>query len=200
MRVIYGAGGHGRVVRDALEVGGQEVHGFLDDGVDGTVDGLPVLGGRAWLEGSEGPEVWLGIGSNRIRRVVGEAIQASGRRLGRVIHPRAVVSPRAELADGVVVFAGAVVNCGARVGVGAIVNTGAVIEHDCVLGDWSHVSPNATLGGQARVGQGAWVGLGAVVLPMIAVGDRAVLGGGAVAVRDVPDGAVWAGVPARSLR
>jgi acetyltransferase-like isoleucine patch superfamily enzyme len=41
------------------------------------------------------------------------------------------------------------------------------------------------------------VGSGARVLPGIRVGDRAVIGAGAVVVADVPDDAVVTGVPAR---
>jgi len=48
-----------------------------------------------------------------------------------------------------------------------------------------------------RIGAGAWVCADAFVGPGVAVGDMAVVGARAVAVRDVPEGAIVAGNPAR---
>ena len=55
--------------------------------------------------------------------------------------------------------------------------------------DW-HVVPT-------RVCRGASIGSGAVILCGVTIGARALVGAGAVVTRDVPEGAVVAGVPAR---
>ncbi len=78
-----------------------------------------------------------------------------------------------------------------------LINTGAVVEHDCAIGDYAHVAPNATLGGGVTVGADAHVGMGAVVIEGRRVGASAFVAAGAVVVADVPDGARVAGVPAR---
>lgn len=51
-----------------------------------------------------------------------------------------------------------------------------------------------------RIGDGCWLGGGAIVCPGVAIGDRAIVGAGAVVTRDVPSDTVVAGNPARILR
>jgi acetyltransferase-like isoleucine patch superfamily enzyme len=51
-----------------------------------------------------------------------------------------------------------------------------------------------------RVGRGASIGSGAVIMCGVSIGERAIVGAGAVVTRDVEPGAVVAGVPARLQR
>lgn len=48
-----------------------------------------------------------------------------------------------------------------------------------------------------RIGRDVWIGANAVVLPGVSIGDHAVVGAGAVVRRDVGEGEIVAGVPAR---
>jgi acetyltransferase EpsM len=81
-----------------------------------------------------------------------------------------------------------------------IVNSAAVVEHDVLLGEFSHVSPNATLAGGARVGPMAQIGAGATVLPGKSIGARSIVGAGSVVTKDVSSDCVVAGVPAREIQ
>jgi acetyltransferase-like isoleucine patch superfamily enzyme len=51
-----------------------------------------------------------------------------------------------------------------------------------------------------RVKDGASIGSGAVIMCGVTIGERAMIGAGAVVTRDVPDNATVAGVPARLVR
>jgi len=51
-----------------------------------------------------------------------------------------------------------------------------------------------------RVKRGASLGSGAVIMCGVTIGEKAVVGAGAVVTKDVPAGAVVTGVPARLLR
>jgi hypothetical protein len=49
------------------------------------------------------------------------------------------------------------------------------------------------------VGDDVFIGYGSIILPGVQIGSRAVVGAGSVVTRDVPDGAVVGGNPARPL-
>lgn len=196
--VVVGAGGHGRVVMDALLAsGGAGRLCFADDAA--SLQGTRVLGIEVAGSASQvlrfGDGAHVGIGDNRTRAGIVSTMMAS--QLVTVVHPRSVVADSARLANGVFVAAGGIVAPLACLGVAVIVNHGAVVDHDCQVGDFSHVAPMACLGGGVSLGRGVLVGAGACVLPGVRVGDAAVVGAGAVVARDVLAGAVVIGVPAR---
>ena len=51
-----------------------------------------------------------------------------------------------------------------------------------------------------RLARGCYLGAGCIVLPGVTVGERAVVGAGAVVTRDVPAGKVVVGAPAKVVR
>lgn len=199
---VFGAGGHGKVVYDALRaMKGSRSVGFLDDGltrgtvvldavVEGTLEELPGLLRLPIL-------IALGVGHNMTREQVAARCKRVDATLMNVVHPAAAISPFAQLSPGVVVMARAVVNASAVVDEGAIINTGAVVEHDVLVGAYAHVSPLAALGGGATLGARSHLGMGACILPGVSVGADCVVGAGAVVIHDLPDGVTAVGVPAR---
>src|SRR4051794_10498958 len=117
--VVYGCGGHGKVVADIALCRGLSVAGFIDDGVPegGRVLGLPVLGGAGWLE-AHGSEVTiaLGIGEKHTRHRIFHMCATLGLTPVTLIHPSAAVAASARIGAGVVIMAQAVVNADARIG------------------------------------------------------------------------------------
>lgn len=201
--VVYGAGGHARVVADLAVRLGHDVVGLVDDLLPlGSVrGGYAVLGPAAWLHDKVGTiAVALGIGDNWIREATFQECLRAGVTCPAFVHPSASVAASARLSEGCVVMAGAVINAGAEVGPGVIINSGSVVEHDCRVGRFAHVSPNATLTGAASLGPFAHLGAGATVLPGVEVGEGSIVGAGAVVVSTVRAGVVAVGVPARVVR
>jgi sugar O-acyltransferase (sialic acid O-acetyltransferase NeuD family) len=200
--LLFGAGGHARVVADAAlaSTGWGSVIGSDRDASRCTgelVPGVRLLqAGDAALDGIAG--IHIAIGNNAAREK--EAVAWGHARLATVIHPAALVSPLAEIGAGCFVAAGAIVAPGAVLGMGVIVNHGAVVDHDVVLGAFCHVAPNATLGGGVRIGRRVLVGAGAVVLPGLVIADDVVIGAGAVVNAPLLDAGTYAGVPARKIQ
>lgn len=202
--VVFGAGGHGKVVADVGRSAGFVVVGFLDDApgrVDAQFFGLPVVRGDEYLAGRtrlSGTAVALGIGDNAARQRTFQRLRIAGVEVATLIHASAAVAPSACLGTGTVVMALAAVNPDASVGDGVILNTGSVVEHDCRLGDFVHLSPNVALGGAVEIGDRTHLGLGAVALPGVRIGVDVRVGAGAAVIQDVRDGITVVGVPARA--
>jgi serine O-acetyltransferase len=92
---------------------------------------------------------------------------------------------------------------GTEFGYGGI---GVVVHRDTRIGKHCLISQQVTIGGRSGlegapvIGDYVRIGTGAKILGHIQIGDFAVIGANAVVLKDVPPGAVVAGVPARELR
>jgi acetyltransferase EpsM len=206
--VVWGAGGHARVIADIVRCEKRfRIIGFIDD-VNSTRAGEPfcnatVLGGREALTRSldEGAKhILIAMGDCAARVRCASDACTLGFTLATAVHPSVVLAPDAQVGAGTVLAAGAIVGTGARLGENVIVNTGASVDHDCEIQDGVHLAPGARLGGRVRVGYGAWIGIGAVVIDHTSVGEQTIVGAGAVVVQDLPARVVAYGVPARVIR
>jgi sugar O-acyltransferase (sialic acid O-acetyltransferase NeuD family) len=203
--VVYGAGGHGKVVADLVQLNtGFNLLGFLDDSVPVGAGplGYRILGGGEWLDSNDakGVEVVFGLGDNTVRARVSQVLSEKGVRILTAIHPAAVVAGSASIGVGTVVMANATIAPEARIGKAAVVNSGAVADQNSEVGDYAHLAPNSTLGIGARVGTGVLLGTNASVIPGKQIGDRTIVGAGAAVVRDLPPDTIAVGVPAKVIR
>lgn len=73
------------------------------------------------------------------------------------------------------------------------------VAHDVVIDDDVTVSPGVVFGGHTHVHKGATIGIGASTHQHVTIGAYAMIGMGAVVIRDVPPFAVVVGNPARVL-
>ncbi|MBP6096246.1 MAG: acetyltransferase [Methyloversatilis sp.] len=197
--LLIGAGGHGCVVLDALLQARPDIDVCVrdDSATSRPLLGRPVVS-PALPSGVFEGAVHVAIGSNEVRCRLARLMCEQGGRLLRIVHPMATISPHATLGDGVFVAAQAVIAPGARVGDGVIVNHGAIVDHDCQVGAWSHIAPRSVLGGGVIVGRRVLVGSGAIILPGLQIGDDAIIGAGAVVTKDVAEGQLKVGIPARN--
>lgn len=204
--LVYGAGGHAKVVVDVVERQGlYAIVGILDDGArDGSLRwlGYPVLGGLEVLADPSFDDrlMLVAVGDNAKREAVVRRLEALGVRFARAIHPRAHLARDVSVGPGTVIMAGVVINPDTAIGAHVIVNTAASIDHDCQIEDFAHVSPGVHLAGGVRVGRGAHLGIGACAIPGVRIGARAIVGAGAVVAGDVAADLTVVGVPAKPLR
>lgn len=208
--IVYGAGGHGKVVIDAIESSlpyGQ-ILGVIDDNVDlhGTAyAGYSVLGGFDELRKYDGSREYkdyglvVAIARNAIRKRIYKRVCQLACDLITVVHSTALIAKGVVIGPGSMIMAGAIVNPGVTLGTSVVINTGSIIEHDCVVHDFVHVGPGCIFAGAVEAGESSFIGVGARVLPSVRIGRGAIVAAGSVVTRDVPDGTTVVGVPAEPL-
>lgn len=188
---IYGGGGHGLVCADiARSVGYEEVI-FVDKDEKKGIAFSPSLPKY---------DVFVAIGDNKTRQIVLCEVKKHGFHCVSLIHPSAIISKSAQISpENVAIMPNVVINAFAKVRVGAIVNSTALVEHECEVGDFTHIAVGAKLAGNVRVGAFAMIGAGATIIPNRQICDHAIIGAGAVVARDITENGVFVGVPAKRI-
>lgn len=207
--VMWGATGQAKVLRPIIEKQGCTIARLFDrdPSVLPPFEGVPLDADLAefedWLEQNcanlFGFAVAIGGNLGCERLAIAGKLSSFGLGALTLIHERAWVAETAWMGEGCQILAMAAVSEEVRLGRQTIINTNASVDHECVIGVGVHVMPGATLAGCVRVGDCAMIGSGATVLPRVTIGANAVVGAGAVVNRDVADGEVVVGVPAKPM-
>ena len=207
--ILWGGTGQAKVVRPIIEYYGAKVVAVFDD----TPTLPPPFSDVELYRGYEQFQMWIksrnrqGIGfcvtignpHGRVRIRLHDLLVKEGLTPVTAVHPTAWVADNATIGSGSQILAGAIIGPETRIGRQCIISTNASVDHECVLEDGVEVAPGATLCGLVHASVNAWICAGATILPRIRVGADAIVGAGAVVVKDVPDGITVVGVPAAPL-
>lgn len=98
--------------------------------------------------------------------------KSKGYTFASVVDPSAIIDPTVKLGEGVQVLHGTIVQINSKIKSNTIINTGAIIEHDCVIGESSHIAPGAVLCGHVAMGDQSIVGAGATVINNQKISDK----------------------------
>jgi acetyltransferase-like isoleucine patch superfamily enzyme len=182
--------------------------------LDGAVVGKqPSLSPRSTASRAELPPLQLGAGTI----VSTGAIVFAGTRIGErvIVGDQACVRERCEIGDDVVIGRGSLVENDTVIGADTKIQAMAYITAYSTLEENVFVAPcvqttNDNFMGRTErrhelrkgptIRRGARVGGGAVLCPGVEIGEEALVGAGAVVVKDVPPRVVVVGNPARVLR
>lgn len=90
-----------------------------------------------------------------------------------------------------------------EIGEGTIIGAGVMIMDNDLhspSGEWGWVTDYVTGSRPIKIGRGVFIGARAIIMKGVTLGDRSVVGAGAVITKDVPPGMVAVGNPARIIR
>lgn len=200
--VIIGYSGHAYVVIETFESMGKKVVGYFDYEKKKynpyALNYLGVENQNSINEILANNDYFIAIGDNYIREKVYQKINFI-ERFAQAIHTKAVVSRTAQIGKGALIAANVTINAQVRIDDGVICNTNSIIEHECILKNFCHIAPSATLCGNVEVGMRSFVGANSVIKQGVKIGDDVIIGAGSVVLKDIPKDSKVVGNPLRFL-
>ncbi len=206
--VIWGASSHALVAADIIRATGHyEIVGFLDDLYPERSNeefcGARILGGREQLDALVERRVhhlFFGLGNNMARLELAVVARAKGFQLARAIHPTASVASDVIVGQGTMISPQGSINPAVRIGENVVLQSTVTIGHESTIEDGAMLNSGAHLGGQVYVGRAATLEMGTIVGKGVRIGAGSVVGAGSIVLRDIPDGVLAYGAPARVIR
>ena len=209
--LILGGAGNGTVIAstivDCMRVSSEwELWGYLNDSeeIGALIEGYPVVGSVSEAGRFNSPDVFFLYALTTAKKAKERAnilvsLDLPREKFATVIHPTAVVAHSAQLGRGVVLMPHTDVGPGAVMGDHAQLYAHGFVGHHARVGDFCFIANNASIGGFTTIGLGAHIGSNSSILERVVIGEWALVGLGAVVLKDVPAYAKAVGNPARVI-
>ena len=199
--IIVGAGGFGREVYQYVLDSNLEFKGFIDDNPESLSQhnlSDKLIGSLPSYQIEPEDRFIVAIGDPEIRRKISESFYHRAAQFATVRHPTAYIAPTAKVEQGCIIAPFAFVGPFALLESHVILNTYASVGHDTYVGACSTFSPYSVINGNVRLGREVFLGTHAIVAPGKAVGERAKLAAGAVALHNIAPYSLAVGNPAKA--
>ena len=69
--------------------------------------------------------------------------------------------------------------------------------HNCAIGNFVTIAPNAVILGRVNIGKGTYIGANSTILPEKSIGDDVIVGAGSVVTKNFDSNLIIKGVPAK---
>jgi len=134
--ILYGSGGHARVIKDLIEFQGDCVVAQYDSENPYQSDLFP------------NALMIIAVGNNEARKRISQEVSHN---FGILVHPKSYVAKNVLLGEGTVILANAVLQANSKVGSHVIINANVVIDHDAVVSDFVCTYPGVYIGADVIV-------------------------------------------------
>jgi sugar O-acyltransferase (sialic acid O-acetyltransferase NeuD family) len=117
------------------------------------------------------------------------------------IHPSAQIMDTSIFADeGAFIGANCILTTNIRIGKHVILNRGNHISHDCEIGDFFSVMPNAIVSGNVSIGNQVYLGANSSIKEKVCLSNDIKIGMGSVVTKSLNQAGVYMGVPAKKYK
>lgn len=206
--IIIGAGTYGQVYAEYIaENGKYDLVGFLDDDNSkhgATILGKPVLGLVTYLEQLTEKDkiaVFVPIGNNDVRIRILNYAKKIGFDTPSYIHPSVNIHSTVKIGCCVYILPSTNIMPHSELQNYVMISMGVNIAHHTVIGEGSFLSQGVNVGASINIGEKSFLGIASTIMTGIKqIGKSSIIGAGAVVIKDVPENAIVAGVPATIIK
>jgi sugar O-acyltransferase (sialic acid O-acetyltransferase NeuD family) len=117
------------------------------------------------------------------------------------IHPSVqIMGDNIEMGEGSFIGANSILTTNIKLGKHALLNRGNHIGHDCIIGDYFSMMPNAVVGGNVTIGDNAYLGSCSNIKEKINITSNVLIGMNAAVVKDITESGTYVGVPTKKIK
>lgn len=205
--VILGSGGFAREVAWLVSDINKEqketwnVVGFWGNQpelVGKLIDGIPVINQIHLQKYLPNLYAVTAIGNPKIKERAVVDAENLNCQFATLIHPSVIYDKNTvKIGDGTIIGAGSILTVNVTLGSHVVINLDCTIGHDCVIEDFATLSPGCHLSGYSVLKKGCFLGTGSATVEKHEIGQDAIIGAGAIVVKDIPANVTAVGVPAK---
>jgi sugar O-acyltransferase (sialic acid O-acetyltransferase NeuD family) len=116
-----------------------------------------------------------------------------------LIHPTVILGSHIQMGEGVTINVQTAIGPNAYLDDFCSINRCSSIGHETRIGKYTSIGPGVAIASSVHIGEKCRIGMKAGILEHLYIGDWAVIGAGSLVNKDVPQGVVAYGVPAKVI-
>lgn len=201
---IVGAGGSGKSIYKLIENMGRavEITGFLESDayyIPRQIYGLDVNPLSVFDPAKHQAVIALGSSEERYRMA---RLMPSETQYASYIHSQHFsLSPaELEIGEGSLAYPFCQYSRNVKIGKHALIISDCIFGHDSVIGDFFTSTARLNMGGECKIGNRVSIGMSVSIRDKITICDQAIIGMGAVVVKDITEPGVYVGNPAKKVK
>lgn len=160
---------------------------------------IPYLGTDENLLGCvEDVNVAICIGDGRLRKHISEKLMANPHiHFPNIILGETTICKDIDIGCGCIICVGTRISTNVKIGKFVLINMDSMVCHDGEIGNYTTLSPDVKIAGNVCIGEDCTIGIGARIKQGIIIKKNSFVGAGAVVVKNVEEGTMVVGVPAK---
>lgn len=205
---IVGYGGFAREILSLInnincQAAKYEFVGFVGVEKGQAIHGYPVIGNDEEINMTTEPiSLVIAVGEPNLKEKIRSKYTNPLVSFPTLIHPSVIVGDvgSVKIGEGCIICAGCILTTDITIHNFVTLNLQCTVGHDTVINDYASFMPSVNISGEVNVGKGVYVGTGAKIINQLEIGEKTIVGAGAVVAKSLPANCTAVGVPAKPIK
>ncbi len=207
---IIGAGGFGREVLMLInQINDKNSEwdfvGFFDDGFekDTLINNFPIIGNISDLVNWKAEiSIAIAIGNPKIKKEIIDKINKNKLiQFPNLIHPSVQINNfDLSIGYGNIICNGCILTINIKIENFVIINLATTVGHDTIIQNYCSIMPGVNISGEVMVCNSVYIGTGAKIINQLEIGEKSIIGAGAVVYKSIPPNCTAIGIPAKPIK